>query len=493
MEKHVLVIDDDNLVVKSIEKYLKSKGYNVEVALSGQEALEKTEHQDFDIIVSDMRMPGMDGIETLRRIRASSSLDSKGKIPTIIITGYAGGDEISRNAGELGIAECIYKPFELDEFIAAIEKNINAKTIIGEEKGQPVTSSEILPNYKLLDEKFIALIDDIKGFLQEIKNGFDEFDKNNNDDKKVLELINSEKKIVFNRLDAFFDGIWDIVKNLERDKYIIHQRYAQEKLRQLLVEGIEINEHIYNKPLGYPGDFIMMNYIYDYSGGESFLGKSSYEKIMNNYTCNIPISRSNITRKEFLKSKIEETLGGLNEARILSVACGPARELIELVSNGRINRPLEFKCLDFEMQVLDYINMEIEKIPQKYKEHISLRFLCRDITALIRDKKLKNDLMGQDLVYAFGIFDYLSERMSSRLLRELFQLVNNKGKLILCNISLEQSSHRGCYEFIGEWNMVHRTKREMLGWANDLHGVGKVSFGCPPGGENYLFLILEKT
>lgn len=583
MAKKILVIDDDPLVIKTIDKYLKSQGYNIEIAQSGPEALEKTEKSNFDLIISDIRMPGMDGIETLKRIREYSLQNTKERIPAIIITGYAGGDEIYRRTGELGIVECIYKPFEVDEFIEVIRKTlelppkykriyprvevgfpvevvvkdpqfnipkkINGKTVDLSEDGvglildsllpvfsavtinvnssvrynpfqaeavilwsKPVfkdgyfrcglhflkiegphlaTLREILSDYKLLDTQFISLVKEMEKFLQGIKEDFDEFDRANKDEQKQVEFIQTTKKEIFAKLDDYFAKSWEIVRDFERDKYIVHQNYIYQKLSPLL-EIAEVNRHIYRKPLGYPGDYIMMNYIYDYNGNHNYLGDSAYEKLVNHYTCNIPISCSNIKRKEFLKEKILETSRNKNNAKILSVASGPVRELIELLKEARITKPLKFICLDFEKRALDYVHSEMNKIDEKKRRFLSIEYICRDITSIIRDRALKENLRGQDLIYAFGIFDYLSERMASRLTKELYQLLGKAGRLIICNASLENNSHRAYYELLGEWNMVHRTKEQMLSWTKEISDIAEVNFELPSDSTNYLFLNIKK-
>lgn len=487
MTKKILVIDDDPLIIKTLKRYLRSVGYNIETAQSGREALEKAGKEDFDLIISDIRMPGMDGIETLKRIRESGCQHSKEKAPAIVITGYAGNDDVYRKSGELGIVECIYKPFELEEFIVAIKKNLKI------DDAQSSTVRDIQADYKLLDENFISLTKEIDDYLQALKRKFDDFDKQNRDERNQIAFIEKHRKEDFGKLDNYFEKVWAIIKNLNKDKYIVYQNYFQHKLHSFREGKLEINNHIFNKPLGYPGDFMMMNYIYNYNGTKNYLGKSTFEKFISNYTCNVPISCSNIKRKEFLKEKIAETLENNEKVKILSIACGPAREMTELIREGKINKPTDFKCLDFEKRALDYIENEIKNIEKAQKELLSIEYICRDITSIIRDKALKDRLKEQDLVYAFGIFDYLSERMGSRLIKELFQLVKKGGKLIICNISLEHSSHRGYYEFLGEWNMIHRTEDEMLGWAKELEGLGKAAFEHPAGGDNYLFMVLEKS
>jgi len=584
MPKNILVIDDDPLVIRSVTRFLKSYGYDIATAQSGQEALEKVKVANFDLIISDIRMPGMDGIETLKLITESSSQNNKEKVPAVIITGYAGGDESYRKAGELGVVDYIYKPFELDEFITVVKRNLelplkhergypraeisfpvevtikselvkDAKRIMGKtvdlsEDGvglildcllpiatvvniyanlalryapfqieavivwaKPIikdghyrcglhflkidgqhllTLKEILANYKSLDEEFVSLTKEFEQYIQGVKNRFDEFEKMNSIPQKQVDFIELNKKDIFPKLDAYFEKIWQIVKDFKTDKYIVHQSYFQQKLHPLFEENIEINKHILRKPLGYPGDYIMMNFIYDYNGSHNYLGTSAYEKFINNYTCNIPISNSNIKRKDFLKRKILETIEGKETSKIVSVACGPARELIELLKEQRITKLALFKCLDFEKKALNYISTEIDKIEQEKKRFLSIDYLCRDITSIIRDKKLKEELRNSDLIYAFGIFDYLSERMASRLTKELFELLRKGGALVICNVSLENSSHRAYYELLGEWNMVYRAKEEMMSWLTGIAKIKEIKFEKPGNGNSYLFLTIKK-
>jgi CheY-like chemotaxis protein len=123
MAKKILVIDDDPLVLKTLTKYLKSRNYEIEAVTSGGEAIKKAKDATFNLIIIDIRMPGMDGIETIKNLRSVYQNKHKTKIPEIIITGYA-SKEAEKEAGELGISDYIYKPFDIDEFIGAIEKRL---------------------------------------------------------------------------------------------------------------------------------------------------------------------------------------------------------------------------------------------------------------------------------------------------------------------------------------------------------------------------------
>lgn len=125
MKKKILLVDDEGLVTKSLQKLLNKQGYDTMVAASGEEAIEQCSILDFDLIVSDIRMPNMDGIETIKKIRQLLYDSGRHLAREILITGYA--DEASyKKALELKVADYIYKPFDVDAFLNTIKKNLDA-------------------------------------------------------------------------------------------------------------------------------------------------------------------------------------------------------------------------------------------------------------------------------------------------------------------------------------------------------------------------------
>jgi excisionase family DNA binding protein len=120
--KRILLVDDDPLVLKTLAQLLQKHGYIVEPAESGEEALEKAKKSRFDLLVTDIRMPGMDGIETIKRLRQFNADTRRQRIPEIIITGYI-DPQSQKEAQTLGISDYLYKPFSIDDFISAVQKN----------------------------------------------------------------------------------------------------------------------------------------------------------------------------------------------------------------------------------------------------------------------------------------------------------------------------------------------------------------------------------
>ncbi len=127
--KYILLVDDDRLLLKAVARLLKMHGYNVESAQSGQEALDRIKRLRFDLIIADMRMPGIDGIETIKRIREFYNSNNIPLAPEIIITGYT-DPVIEEEAESLGIKDYVYKPFTNLEFLKTVESRLKPVTAL---------------------------------------------------------------------------------------------------------------------------------------------------------------------------------------------------------------------------------------------------------------------------------------------------------------------------------------------------------------------------
>lgn len=106
--KKVLIVDDESSMVSVLQRHVSNAGYDVEVASNGHEALEKIQKTVPDLVLLDLMMPGMNGFETCRRIRAGETTK---KLPVIIVTALR-SDTDSADAAACGANEFIVKPID---------------------------------------------------------------------------------------------------------------------------------------------------------------------------------------------------------------------------------------------------------------------------------------------------------------------------------------------------------------------------------------------
>jgi DNA-binding NtrC family response regulator len=112
----LLLLDDEPIVGKTLKPALSKMGCEVEVYENPAEAVKRLEEQEFDIVVTDIRMEGLDGIEVLDRIKKKFP-----RTQVIMITGYA-MMETAREAMEKGAFDFVSKPFEPDELRAVVAR-----------------------------------------------------------------------------------------------------------------------------------------------------------------------------------------------------------------------------------------------------------------------------------------------------------------------------------------------------------------------------------
>ena len=120
MPKRILLIEDDRIVAKSLARLFEQLGFSVMIASAGDLALKLADANTFDLIISDIRMPGIIGTEVVRQILARPPHQ---KVPFIFITGYAVEEKIE-GALEHGSVLCLKKPFEIPQLVSAIQSLI---------------------------------------------------------------------------------------------------------------------------------------------------------------------------------------------------------------------------------------------------------------------------------------------------------------------------------------------------------------------------------
>ena len=131
----IMVIDDDPVVGKSFERVLASKGYAVINCHSGEEALAKLQNEEYDAVFTDLKMPGMDGMEVAALVK-----ERQPWMPVIIVTGF--GSEIEETkAKNLGVSEFMHKPLSPDMIERSADSAMNAKKAVVEIVEEAIVAS----------------------------------------------------------------------------------------------------------------------------------------------------------------------------------------------------------------------------------------------------------------------------------------------------------------------------------------------------------------
>jgi CheY-like chemotaxis protein len=141
--RKILVVDDDPVVSKSIDRVLTGKGYAVITAATGEEALGKLSNENYDVVFTDIKMPGMSGLEVAERVKASQPW-----LPVVIITGYGTGANEAR-AEAAGVSGFLHKPLSPEMIEGSTEKALLERDAVAaaetavEAETAPVAAAEL--------------------------------------------------------------------------------------------------------------------------------------------------------------------------------------------------------------------------------------------------------------------------------------------------------------------------------------------------------------
>jgi DNA-binding NtrC family response regulator len=121
MKSRILIVDDEREVLETLSQRLSIREYDVTTAFSGKEAIETLKVQNFDVVILDVLMPGMDGVETLREIKRMKPLTE-----VIMLTGNT-TVEVAVEGMKLGAHDTLTKPCETKDLISKVDKAYERK------------------------------------------------------------------------------------------------------------------------------------------------------------------------------------------------------------------------------------------------------------------------------------------------------------------------------------------------------------------------------
>lgn len=143
----ILLMEDEPSVAKGLQMVLTEEGYTVDLAMNGKSALDRSRQKGFDLLVADLRLPDIDGMEVIKRVKAQ-----RPQIGVVVITGYSTVSS-AIEAMKLGAHDYLAKPFTDDEFKSAVESALKANKAppaknlvekIDSEEGKLIQKQEVL-------------------------------------------------------------------------------------------------------------------------------------------------------------------------------------------------------------------------------------------------------------------------------------------------------------------------------------------------------------
>lgn len=123
---HILLVDDEVAFANNIAKLISKRGYEVKAVYNGESAVQALNEKDFDVIILDLKMPGLDGLATLRMIKGK-----KPEVEVIILTGH-GSMESGIDGIELGAFDFLMKPVRFDDLYEKIRQAYQRKLVLEE-------------------------------------------------------------------------------------------------------------------------------------------------------------------------------------------------------------------------------------------------------------------------------------------------------------------------------------------------------------------------
>jgi len=140
MQPRILLIEDDPSTASALEKVLQAEGYGVAICDRGDQGLAQAQQSGFDLVITDLKLPGFSGLELVRRLHTL-----RPRLPVILMTAH-GTTETAIEAMKLGAFEYLVKPFEADELLDLVAKAVAGSRMMSEavELGEPGSAPQAL-------------------------------------------------------------------------------------------------------------------------------------------------------------------------------------------------------------------------------------------------------------------------------------------------------------------------------------------------------------
>jgi extracellular factor (EF) 3-hydroxypalmitic acid methyl ester biosynthesis protein len=322
-------------------------------------------------------------------------------------------------------------------------------------------SHQIQPEYQLA-------VSQIRSFLTELNRWLEHLDLQGDDYPPDLatqgrdELLEDLSEPLFPQLGEMFEQFEEAAAQVPEEERATHARYVQRDLHPLLLRAPFVHRAYY-KPLGYAGDYEMVNMMLRNDNE----GPTTYARIINSLHLQQGPAQAHRNRIDILDEWLGEALG---EAETngrpltgLNVGCGPAVELQRLTRSSPAADRCQLRLMDFSDETLNYTRQRLREAAEHSGRSPQFEFVHESVHNLLRrasNPSGESDEHNYDIVYCAGLFDYLSDRVCSRLMRLFFQWIRPGGRVMVTNV---HPSNPAFYrmEHILEWYLIYRDEDHM--------------------------------
>lgn len=211
--KKILVVEDEAHVVSFIKKGLTEEGYEVTVAFDGKSGLQMALNNTFDIIVLDIMLPEMNGLEVCRAIREENP-----QVPILFLTALGTSENVVLGL-ENGADDYLVKPFKFIELVARI------KTLIRRAEGKPLKKKE-----RKIEENYIHSFGDLElnDYTKKVTRSEEEISLTSTEFKLLFFFINNKNKVL-SRTDIL-EAVWGVDYDLGTNVVDVYVNYLRKKI-----------------------------------------------------------------------------------------------------------------------------------------------------------------------------------------------------------------------------------------------------------------------
>ena len=274
----------------------------------------------------------------------------------------------------------------------------------------------------------------------------------------------------FKKLDSIVHDLGKAYKSgnlTKEDIELMYRAFGEEFLLNTL-QG-----HCLRKPRGYAGDYLLIDKLYT-----NYESSDERYRMWDRYSHYHHSANAVRNRKRYFKAKIKHKISKSSELKVLNIASGPARDVLELFEEVKSFSGLSVTCIDLDKDAIAYA----QNLTKEYSDNIE--FIHGNALRFRTEQKY-------DVVWSAGLFDYFNDKAFVLMLSRMKNFVAKGGEIIVGNFNENNNPSRDYMEIFGEWFLIHRTEEELATLAMQAgFSFSQINIGREPENVN-LFLHIS--